>query len=60
MKAKTKRPAMKHSRTVKDGTYIEERGLRRIEQHTEKPLGKKSIIDSEDPLDKARVLNRGR
>lgn len=58
MKAKTKRPAMKHSRTVKDGTYIEERGLRRIEQHTEKPLGQKSIIDSEDPLEKASALNK--
>ena len=57
-KGKTKRPAIKHWRSVKDGTYIEERGLRRIELHTEKPLGKKSIFNSEDPLDKARVLNK--
>jgi hypothetical protein len=57
-KGKTKRPAMKHSRTVKDGAYIEERGLRRIELHTEKPPDKKSIFDSEYPLDMARVLNR--
>src|SRR4029077_5134166 len=57
-KGKTKRPTMKHWRSVKDGTYIEERGLRRIELHPEKSLGKKSIIDSEDPLDMALALNR--
>ena len=55
---KTRRTTLKHWRSVKDGTYIEERGLRRIELHTEKPTGKKSIIDSEDPLDTARVLTR--
>ena len=57
-KGKTARPAIKHWRSLEDGTYIEQRGLRRIELHTEKPPGKKSIIDSEDPLDKALVLNR--
>ena len=48
--AKTASP-IKHSRTEKDDTYIEERGLRRIELHTEKPPGKKSIFDSEYPFD---------
>ena len=57
-KGKTKRPAIKHWRSLKDGTYIEERGLRRIELHAEKPLGKNSIIDSDNPLDTAFVLNR--
>ena len=55
-KGKTGRPLIKHWRTVKDGTYIEERGLRRIELHTEN--GKTSIIDSEDPLNRALVLYR--
>ena len=52
--AKTASP-IKHSRTEKDDTYIEERGLRRIELHTEKPPGKKSIFDSEYPF---RFRNR--
>jgi len=55
-KGKIKRPGMKHLRTVKDSTHIEERGLRRIELNTEKPLGKKSIFESEYPPDIARVL----
>jgi hypothetical protein len=55
-KGKIARSAIKHWRSLEDGTYIEQRGLRRIELHTEN--GKTSIIHSEDPLDKARVLNR--
>jgi hypothetical protein len=55
-KGKTARPAIKHSRTVKDGTHIEERGLRRIELNTEKPPGKKSIFESEHPPDMAHLL----
>jgi hypothetical protein len=58
MKGNTKRPAIIHRRSVKDGTYIEQRGLRRIELHIDEPLGKKPIIDSEGPLDKARILTR--
>ena len=54
-KGKTVRPAIEHRRSLKDGTYIEQRGLRWFELHTKKPPGKR-IVESEDPLNKGSFL----